>query len=153
MMDTNLSGSNGIGWSPDNTVMYLADTFAQVIYAYDFDAESGGIDNRRVFAEIPPDAGMPDGITVDSEGFIWNGHWGGWRITRYDPDGKIEREVRFPVANVTSCIFGGENLDELYITTAWYLLSEEERKQQPFAGDLFRLCPGVKGLPDPEFAG
>jgi len=153
MMDTNLMGTNGIGWSPDNKIMYLADTFGQVIYAYDFDSEAGGINNRRVFAEIPPEAGMPDGITVDSEGFIWNGHWGGWRLTRYDPEGKIEREVKLPVQNVTSCIFGGKNLDELYITTAWFLMSEEQRADQPYAGDLFRIRPGVKGLPDPKFTG
>jgi sugar lactone lactonase YvrE len=152
-MDTGIKGSNGIGWSPDNSIMYFADTFAQVIYAYNFDPASGEISNRRIFVEVPQEAGMPDGITVDCEGFVWNGHWGGWRLTRYDPSGKIEREVRLPVQNVTSCIFGGENLDELYITTAWYLMSEEERSEQPYAGDLFRLRPGVKGLPDPKFSG
>jgi sugar lactone lactonase YvrE len=106
-----------------------------------------------MFAEIPAENGMPDGLTVDSEGFIWNAHWGGWRVTRYDPEGKIEREIRLPVKNVTSCIFGGEDLGDLYITTAWYLLSDDERKEQPLAGDVFRLRPGVSGLPDPKFAG
>jgi sugar lactone lactonase YvrE len=96
---------------------------------------------------------MPDGLTVDSEGFIWNAHWAGWRIIRYDPDGKVEREVLLPVQNVTSCIFGGADLDELFITTAWYLLDDEARKEQPLAGDLFRLRPGVQGLPEPAFAG
>jgi sugar lactone lactonase YvrE len=96
---------------------------------------------------------MPDGLTVDSEGGIWLGHWGGWTLTRYDPTGKIDCEVRLPAQNVTSCIFGGPDLDELYITTAWYLLSAEERSRQPAAGDLFRIRPGIKGLPDPKFAG
>lgn len=96
---------------------------------------------------------MPDGLTVDKEGFLWNGHWGGGRITRYDPAGKIEREILLPVQNVTSCIFGGPDLDELYITTAWFLLSEEDRAKQPLAGDLFRVRPGVKGLPDPKYLG
>lgn len=152
-MDTGLKGSNGMGWSPDDRIMYLADSFEQVIYTFDFDLTSGIISNRRVFAEVPPEAGMPDGITVDSEGFVWNAHWGGWRLTRYDPSGKIEREIKMPVKNVTSCIFGGADLSELYITTAWYLLSEQERSNQPYAGDLFRLLPGVKGLPDPIFIG
>ena len=152
-MDTDLKAPNGIGWSPDDRIMYLADTFGSVIYAYDFDSVSGEISNRRVFAEVPPEAGMPDGITVDSEGFVWNGTWGGWRLTRYDPLGKIEREVHLPVQNVTSCIFGGDDLGDMYITTAWFLLNDEERQAQPLAGDLFRIRPGVSGLPDPKFAG
>ncbi|NQS92106.1 MAG: SMP-30/gluconolactonase/LRE family protein [Chloroflexi bacterium] len=152
-MDSMLKGPNGMGWSPDHKTMYLVDCFAQLIYSYDFDPEEGQISNRRIFAEIPAVNGMPDGLTVDSDGFIWNAHWGGWRVTRYDPDGKIEREIKLPVQNVTSCIFGGEDLGELYITTAWFLLSEDERKEQPFAGDVFRVRPGVTGLPDPKFAG
>jgi sugar lactone lactonase YvrE len=152
-LDTQLKGPNGMGWSPDHKVMYLADSFAQCIYAYDFDIVQGKISNRRIFAEIPPENGMPDGLTVDSQGFIWNAHWGGWRVTRYDPEGNIEREIKLPVKNVTSCIFGGENLSELFITTAWFLLNEEERKEQPLAGDVFRTKPGVTGLPDPHFAG
>lgn len=153
VMDTGLKGPNGMGWSPDHKTMYLVDSFAQCIYAYDFELEEGKIGNRRIFAEIPAENGMPDGLTVDSEGFIWNAHWGGWRVTRYDPKGKIEREIQLPVKNVTSCIFGGEDLGDLFITTAWFLLSEDERKEQPLAGDIFKLRPGVKGLPDPKFAG
>ena len=152
-MDTGLKGPNGIGWSPNHRTMYLVDSFAQQLYAYDFDLEAGEIANRRVFAEVPAEVGMPDGLTVDKEGFLWNGHWGGGRITRYDPAGKIEREILLPVQNVTSCIFGGPDLDELYITTAWFLLSEEDRAKQPLAGDLFRVRPGVKGLPDPKYLG
>jgi sugar lactone lactonase YvrE len=152
-MDTGLKLPNGIAWSPDNSIMYLVDSFDQVIYAYDFDLPSGTISNRRILAEVPKESGMPDGITVDCEGFIWSGYWGGWRVTRFDPAGKIEREIQLPVQNVTSCIFGGADLSELYITTAWFLLNEEERSDQPAAGDLFRVRPGVNGLPDPKFAG
>jgi len=146
-MDSKLKGPNGMGWSPDHKTMYLVDCFAQRIYSYEYDSD------RQIFAEIPAENGMPDGLTVDAEGFIWNAHWGGWRVTRYDPDGKIEREVKLPVQNVTSCIFGGEDLGDLFITTAWYLLNEKERKQQPLAGDIFRIRPGVTGLPDPKFRG
>jgi sugar lactone lactonase YvrE len=81
---------------------------------------------------------MPDGLIVDGEGCVWSAHWAGWKLTRYDPAGRIEREVRFPVQHVICCAFGGEHLDELYVTTAWYGLSEEEKKKQPQAGDLFR---------------
>jgi sugar lactone lactonase YvrE len=152
-MDSRLKGPNGMGWSPDHQTMYLVDCFAQVIYLYDFDPASGLIDNRRIFTEVPAENGMPDGLTVDSEGFVWNAHWGGWRVTRYDPDGKIEREIKLPVQNVTSCIFGGDDLSDLYITTAWFLLSEEDRKAQPFAGDIFRVRLGVVGISDPKYAG
>lgn len=153
VMDTRLKGPNGMGWSPDHQTMYLVDCFAQLIYSYDFDPELGQVNNRRIFAEVPVENGMPDGLTVDNEGFVWNAHWGGWRVTRYDPDGKIEREVKLPVQNVTSCTFGGDDLGDLYITTAWFLLNEEERKAQPFAGDIFRARPGVRGMPDSKFAG
>jgi sugar lactone lactonase YvrE len=153
MLDTNLKGPNGIGWSPDHKIMYLVDSFAQCIYAYDFDVKQGKISNRRIFAEVPSEDGMPDGLTVDSEGYIWNAHWGGWRVTRYDPEGKIESAIKLPVKNVTSCIFGGNDLGDLFITTARYLLNEDELKEQPQAGDVFRVRPGVKGLPDPVFAG
>lgn len=152
-METSLRWPNGIGWSPDDQTMYVVDSAAQAIYAYAFDSADGTLVDRRIFAEVPKESGMPDGLTVDSEGGVWLGHWGGWTLTRYDPAGRIEREVRLPVQNVTSCIFGGANLDELYITTAWYLLSATERSKQPLAGDLFRLHPEVKGLPDPKFAG
>ena len=96
---------------------------------------------------------MPDGLIVDAGGFVWSGHWGGWKLTRYDPDGRIERQIRFPVQHVISFAFGGRDLDELFVTTAWWDLSDNERKQQPWAGDLLRVCTGVRGLLEPEFAG
>ena len=115
--------------------------------------ETGTISNRRPFVHVPEEEGFPDGHTVDSEGFLWSAHWGGWKVTRYDPTGKMEREIRLPVANVTSCAFAGDDLDELYISTAWIALDEEARKEQPLAGDLFRVKLGVKGMDQLEFAG
>jgi sugar lactone lactonase YvrE len=90
---------------------------------------------------------------VDSEGFVWAAHWGGWRVTRYDPNGKLEREIQVPVELVTCIGFGGESLDELYITTAWYNLSDSQRKAQPLAGDLFRIKTDIKGIVEPKFSG
>jgi sugar lactone lactonase YvrE len=152
-METGISVSNGIGWSPDHKTMYYTDTRASTIYAYDFDAATGAIENRRTFVKVPQSAGRPDGLTVDTQGFIWSAHWDGWKLTRYDPAGKIEREIPVPVQRPTSCTFGGPNLDELYITSARTGLSDAELKDQPLAGDLFRLQTAVKGPPEPKFLG
>ena len=153
VMDQNITVANGIGWSPDRKVMYLTDSFRYSIYAYDYAAEPGTIANRRTFVETSPDAGIPDGLTVDSEGFVWSAFWGGWKVVRYRPDGKPDREYRLPVPNPTSCTFGGKRLDELYITSANLGLSQEENKQHPQSGDLFCLRAGIAGMDEPRFAG
>jgi sugar lactone lactonase YvrE len=127
--------------------------FHRNILAYDHDPATGAVENRRIFASVPEQAGYPDGITIDREGFIWNPHWSGWKVTRYDPAGKIEREIKLPVQNITRCAFGGEQLDQLYINTGWYGLSEADRKQQPLAGDLFCIQVEVKGLVETKFIG
>ncbi|HEY6406996.1 MAG TPA: SMP-30/gluconolactonase/LRE family protein [Ktedonobacteraceae bacterium] len=152
-METGVGVSNGIGWSPDNRLMYFTDSPLHMIYLYDFDATTGAIENRRPFIHTPDEKGVPDGLAVDSEGFIWSVRWGGGKITRYDPDGKVAQEIRMPVQYPTSCAFGGEYLNELYITSAWTALSEERRMQQPYAGDLFRLGVGIKGPEKAKFAG
>jgi sugar lactone lactonase YvrE len=133
--------------------MYYTDTPKKVIYAYDFDPASGAIENRRNFVYTPDEPGAPDGLAVDSEGFVWSARWDGWKITRYDPAGRVEREIRLPVQRPTSCAFGGAGLDELYITSASTGLSEQEKAAQPLAGDIFRLRTEVKGLPEPKFLG
>jgi sugar lactone lactonase YvrE len=150
-LDTGFAVANGIGLSLDGRTLYLTDMFHHQILAYDYDVATGAVHNRRVWVHVPEDAGVPDGLIVDSEDFVWSAHWDGWRVTRYDPAGKIEREIRLPVANATCLCFGGKDLDELYITTAWNSLSKQERKEQPMAGDLFRIKPGVKGVPESEF--
>jgi len=142
-----------MGWSPDGGTLYVTDMFRRRILAYDYDLATGAVSGRRVFATIPEDAGLPDGLVVDAEGGVWSAHWGGWRVTRYAPDGAVEREIRLPVANITCMGFGGRGLDELYITTAWFLLSAAERTAQPQAGDLFRVKVGIRGIPEPCFAG
>ena len=152
-MDTGFAISNGIGWSPDNRTMYFTDSPRQVIYAYDYDLLTGTIENRRPFIQTPGEASVPDGLTVDSEGCIWSVRWGGWRIIRYDPQGKQERVIALPVQYPTSCTFGGPALDELYITSAATELSAQKRVQHPLAGDVFRIKPGIKGLDSPRFLG
>jgi sugar lactone lactonase YvrE len=152
-MESGITTSNGIGWSPDNRTLYFTDSPLRVIYAYDFDPATGAIENRRPFVHTPEEEGVPDGLTVDSEGSVWSARWGGWQVTRYDPAGKMEREIRLPVQYPTSCTFGGPRLDELYITSARIKLSEAEREAQSWAGDLFRLRTGVKGLAAPKFLG
>ena len=152
-MDAGYTISNGIGWSPDDRIMYFTDTSRRVIWAYDYDLDSGSISNRRPFVYVPSDAGMPDGLTVDSEGSVWSAHWGGWRVSRYSPDGRLQMVVRLPVENVTSCAFGGANLDDLYITTAWTSLTKEQRRAQTMSGHLFHVRAGVRGLAESSCAG
>ena len=150
-METGIQISNGIGWSPDQKTMYYTDSPLRVIYAYDFDFDSGSISNRRDFVKVPVEDGLPDGLTVDSEGFVWSAHWDGWRLTRYDQKGKIERVVYLPVQRPTSCTFGGRDLDQLFITSAWTGFTEAERQEQPLAGDLFMVQAEVKGQKEYEF--
>ena len=152
-LDDGFAVANGIGLSGDGKTLYLTDMFHSRILAYDYDVEAGTVANRRTFAEVPAEAGLPDGLIVDAAGFVWSAHWGGWRVTRYDPEGTVEREVKVPVANATCMAFGGEGLDELYVTTAWFMLSDDERAAQPAAGDLFRIATDVEGLVEPPFAG
>ena len=153
VLDTGYATANGIGFSLDCRTVYVADQRKWEILALDYDPDKGVTSNRRIFARIPKDEGQPDGLIVDAQGFIWNGHQGGWKLTRYDPDGKIERQIRFPVENVISFAFGGKNLDELFVTTGAWGFEEEKRKQQPLAGDLFHIKTDVKGLLEPKFAG
>ena len=152
-LDSGLAVANGMGVSVDGKTLYVTDMFHSRILAYDYDTDAGTVSGRRDFVVVPVEDGWPDGLIVDSEGFVWSAHWAGWKIRRYDPSGKLEREIKLPVANVTCFAFGGEGLDELYITTAWFMLSEEERKKQPLAGDLFRVKTDVKGLAEPMFRG
>lgn len=146
--------ANGLGWSPDNRVFYFTESFRYCVYAYDFDATTGSISNRRVFAALDKDSGgFPDGLTVDAEGFVWSVHNAVGRVVRYTPAGTIHRVIELPVPRPTSCMFGGENLDVLYITSARETLTPEQITQAPLSGSVFAVRPGVRGLPEPSFAG
>ncbi len=153
IMETGITISNGIGWSPDERIMYYTDSSLRLIYAYDFNPESGTIENRREFVRVPLTDGFPDGLTVDNEGFVWSAHWDGWRITRYDPEGKVERVIPVPVQRPTSCTFGGAELNQLYITSAWTGLSEVDRREQPMAGNLLRLQTEITGQEENMYLG
>jgi sugar lactone lactonase YvrE len=110
--------ANGLGFSPDNRTLYFTDSAARAIYAYDVESASGSLSNRRVFVRVPDEEGIPDGLTVDSEGFVWSAQWYGAQVVRYDPDGRVERRIPMPVTQVSSVGFGGDDLRDLYITTA-----------------------------------
>jgi sugar lactone lactonase YvrE len=148
-----VSISNGLGWSPDERTLYYIDSPTQRIDAYDYDRSSGAISNRRTVVEIEAGDGLPDGLTVDAEGFLWVALWGGSAVHRYAPDGRLDQVVELPVSQVTSCAFGGSDLAELYVTSAWAGLEEQQRRAESAAGGLFRLRPGVRGLPARRFAG
>ena len=152
-LDTGYATANGLGVSPDGRTVYVTDMRHNQIMALDYDTIKGTVSNRRLFARVPDEDGMPDGLIVDADGFIWSGHWAGWKLTRYDPDGKIERQIRFPVQHVISFAFGSKDLDQLFVTTAWWGFTEADRQQQPWAGDLFQVQTGIKGLLEPAFAG
>lgn len=144
--------SNGIDWSPDGKTMYYVDTPTFRIDCFDFDPATGSIANRRPFVEIEQAAGYPDGLTVDAEGNVWLALWGGWGVRCYSPRGELNATVDVPASQSSSCAFGGENLDELYITSARGGLPEDDLAKQPLAGGLFRVRPGVKGRPPYRFA-
>lgn len=149
--------SNCLCWSPDDRIMYFADSRAQTVWAYDFDIATGEIANRRDFLRVADGEGAPDGATVDSEGFVWIAHMRGGMVRRYDPSGKpsgkAEREIRFP-ASLTSCpAFGGPDLSTLYVTTATSRFEAADFAREPDAGSVFAVETGVTGLPEPVFAG
>ncbi|WP_031359491.1 SMP-30/gluconolactonase/LRE family protein [Caballeronia sordidicola] len=152
-LDGGIICSNGPCWSPDNRTFYFTDSYDRKMFAYDYDIETGAVANRRVFASAHDLAGTFDGATVDAEGYLWSALVFGGRILRFAPDGKLDRTVEFPVRNLTSVMFGGPNLDILFVTTMgrpmWGIPQKERDK-----GGLFAITGlGVKGLPEPRFAG
>lgn len=153
-MDTGFTVPNGLGWSPDNTRMYFADSFRRQIYVYDFDLLAGTIANRRVFITMGPADGKPDGLTIDEDGCLWVALWDAWHIARFSPEGRELQRIRMPVPRPTSCCFGGSALETLYVTSASVRLSEATLADAPLSGSLFALhIPGVRGLPETIFAG
>ena len=152
-LESGIKCSNGPCWSPDNKIFYFCDSYDDVMYAYNYDIETGDIANRRVFLSARDYAGTFDGSTVDAEGYIWNAHVFGGRIIRYAPDGRIDRMLEFPVRNLTSVMFGGPNLDVLYATSMGRPIKGIPQKE-PNAGGVFAVHGlGVRGLPEPRFAG
>ena len=145
--------SNGIDWSPDGKFMYYIDTRTNRVDVFDFDEVSGAIGNRRPLIEFAAGDGHPDGLIVDGLGGIWVAFWRGRAIRRYTPAGELDRTIAMPVSLVTKCAFGGPALDELYVTTAKIDLTPAERAEEPSAGGVFRLRPGIAGRRVNRFAG
>ncbi len=148
-----VSVSNGIDWSPDGRTVYYVDSGTRAVAAFDFDEESGGWSNRRVFAQLEPGVGFPDGLTVDRDGCIWLAVWDGSQVRRYTPDGRIDRILQLPAPRVTSCGFGGPDLATLYITTARVGLNASVLEEHPLSGSLFAFDPGVTGTARQPFVG
>ncbi len=148
-----LTLSNGLGWSPDGATLYLTDSPAKTILAFDFDADAGTLSGRRVFADLSGPDSVPDGLAVDAEGCVWSAQWGGACLVRFAPDGGELLRVMMPVPNPTSCAFGGSGGTELYVTTASIGMTEDEVDDAFESGDLFVLRPGVAGPPAARFGG
>ncbi|HEV3028362.1 MAG TPA: SMP-30/gluconolactonase/LRE family protein, partial [Planctomycetota bacterium] len=144
IVEEGLELANGLGFSPDDRTLYCTDSAQRRIFAYDYRAETGEISRRRVFVQVPGSEGIPDGLTVDREGFVWSAQWYGGQIVRYDPDGAVERRISMPVQQVSSIAFGGNDGTDLYVTTAaeaWPspLAPPGYDVHRPQGGALYRL--------------
>lgn len=149
-----VGNSNGLCWSPDEKTLYYVDTKLRRVDAFDYDADSGDLANRRTVVVVPNELGAPDGMTIDSEGCLWTALWGGGAVARWNPKtGELLGRVLAPCPNVTCPTFGGPDLDILYFTTAQKGREEAEPSTAPGAGNLFAASPGVTGLPGYRFGG
>ncbi|TFI44297.1 SMP-30/gluconolactonase/LRE family protein, partial [Micrococcus endophyticus] len=145
---TGATTSNGLEWSPGGSLAYYNDTPTRQVAVFDYSREEG-LTNRRVLVDVLDGEGKPDGLTVDAEGGIWVAVISHGQIHRYTPEGTLDEVVEVPVQKTTACTFGGEALGTLYITTSW---ENMERGEDPLAGALFAVRPGVTGLPARPFA-
>ena len=146
--------SNGIVWTADKKTMYYNDTPTGTIQGFDYNDKTGEITNKRVAVRIPRGGGGPDGMTIDVDGNLWVALWGAGMVGKFDPrTGELLQKVIVPAPNVSSCAFGGKNLDVLYITTARAWVNEAKLKEFPLSGGLFSVKPGVKGVPAEFYKG
>jgi len=139
--------SNGMAWTPNNQTLYYIDSPTQQVNAYRFDLEKGGIAFERTAIEIPLSLGTPDGMCMDQEGKLWIAHYGGYGVYRWDPiSGELMEKVALPAPNITSCAFGGENMDTLLVTTARENLNEAQLEEFPLSGDVFLVKTNTRGF-------
>lgn len=144
--------SNGLDWSEDGTLFYYIDTPRSKIEIFDFDRRWGQLSNRRTLVDIPVSEGYPDGMCIDREGHLWVALWEGSAVQRYHGQtGEVLARVELPVTQPSSCCFGGENLDQLFITTSQQGFSETDLAKEPLAGDLFAVVAGVRGYDTRKF--
>lgn len=148
---TELTIPNGIGWSPDGSRMYFTDSTWGRIDVFAYDLETGAIADGRTFVEIPQEAGLSDGLTIDEDGCLWVALWCGGAVHRYTPDGRLDTVVRIPAGQATSCVFGGADGRDLFITSANIDLTERDRADHPRSGRVFTCRPGVVGLATTAF--
>jgi D-xylonolactonase len=141
----NVGTSNGLGFTPDRRGMYYTDSPTHEICRYDYDQATGAINNRRIFVTTPADEGVPDGMTVDAEGYVWGARWDGSCLVRYTPEGQEVLRIPFPAKKVSSVIFGGPDYTDIYVTTAG---GQDKAENGPGAGALFRLSLGIRGVPE-----
>jgi sugar lactone lactonase YvrE len=144
---------NGLDWTDDGRQLLFIDTPTRRVDRFDVGPTGRTLSGRRRAFDIPEGAGWPDGMTLDDEGFAWVCLWDGWAVVRYAPDGRIDRRIGLPAAQVTSCTFGGRDLDDLFITTGQEGFPPGGAPDQPHAGGLFRCRPGVRGRPTRRFRG
>ena len=135
--------SNGMGFTPDRSKMYYTDSRKELVYAFDYEADTGAITNQRVFINATEEEGCPDGMTVDAEGFVWTAMWGGGCVIRWTPEGKEDRRIGFPAPKVSCVTFGGRDFSDMYVTTAG---GHQKDENGPAAGALFRAHAGVNGV-------
>ena len=146
--------SNGMAWSPDHKTFYYIDTPTRIVRAFDYDLETGAIANSRNVIHVPETQGWPDGMTSDTQGNLWIAMWGGAKMTKWNSNtGELLEQIPVPAKNVSSCVFGGKNMNELYMTSARVGLDEATLTQYPLTGGMFRLATDVEGMPTFEFAG
>jgi sugar lactone lactonase YvrE len=154
ILDEGIHGSNGLAFSLDQKTLYFTDTIARTIYAYDYDAGQGTVAARRVWAKVPDHEGLPDGMTVDADGFVWSAQWYGSCVVRYDPTGRLQRRVILPAKQISSLTFGGEELCDIYITSAGasepmpVMPRGYDPFTGPFGGALYRINLGIRGRPE-----
>jgi sugar lactone lactonase YvrE len=152
-MISHITISNGLAWSPDSRTLYHADTPTRTITAWDFEPGAGTIANRRVFAQFAGENDRPDGAAVDREGCYWSAFYGGGKVVRLSPRGKMVAEFPLPAMCPTMCAFGGPDLKTLYVTTARQRCAAEELARLPQSGGIFAMRVDVPGMPEPKFAG
>lgn len=154
IVDEGIELANGMGFGPEDRTLYVTDSAARTIYAHDVDSATGSLENKRIFVRVPEEEGLPDGLTVDAEGYVWSAQWYGSQVVRYDPDGNVERRIAIPAQQVSSVGFGGDALTDLYITTAgdsWHshlAPAGYDFDAPSIGGALYRLRLGISGKPE-----
>jgi len=154
VLETGIICSNGPCWSPDGRTFYFTDTWSEEISAYDYDIETGTPSNKRSFASFKNGGGAPDGATVDEEGCVWSAAVYAGELRRFTPDGVLDQVIEMPVLKVTSVMFGGPDLDVLYVTSMAKPPLPRFPEDGPMGGSLFAIHGlGVRGVPERRFAG